>query len=159
VGRKFRTIDEWEIYVPGVDDGADRFDFDEEEAFTVELRFLSAREIKEYERILRKAKSQSEIAMVADEYARRMFVDNVRNVRNYAPRGVELTTAEEVWNDGEPDVINDITAAIRNRSRLEAGLVKKLRLESGTSCSPQSSSAGGDAPGATPPSTQTTQET
>ena len=159
MGRRFQQIEEWEIYVPGVDDDADRIDFEEDEAFTVELRFLSARQVKEYERILRKAKHKSEIPGLAEEYARRRFCDNVRNVRNYAPRGVDLTTAEEVWQEGEPAVINDINAAMQDRSRLEAGLAKKLRSASATSSSPPPSSVDGGAHDATTTSIPETRET
>lgn len=159
MGRKFSVIEEWEVYVPDVDDGADRAEFDEAEAFTVEIRYLTARDVKQYERILRTAKTRSEMDRVAEEYARRMFCDNVRNVRNYAPRGVDITTSEEVWNEGEPCVINDITRAMRERSRLEAGLAKKLRSQSATSSSGRPSNDDGGARGATQASSPTTQET
>lgn len=129
MARKFSMIEEWETYVPGIEESLDRSEYDEEDAFSVELRFLTARELKEYERMLHSITHKSQIRKAAAEYARKMFCDNVRNVRNYAPCGVDITTSDDLWNDGEPHVINDITAAMKDRSKLEEGLAKKLKSQ------------------------------
>lgn len=134
MARKFDAIDEWELYVPGIDNGAERQLFEDkpEEAFTVEIRHLSDREINQYERILYRVRNQGQVAEAAETFAKKLFCENVRNVKNYAPRGTGLTTSEEVWAAGEKCVVDDIVEAIRQRSRLEDGLAKKLRSRSAT---------------------------
>lgn len=158
MGRKFSSIDEWETYVPNVDGEQALYADDPDAAFTVELRFLTARELKEYEKILR-VQHASQIDAAAREYAKKLFCDNVRNVRNYAPRGEDLTTGEQLWEHGEPQVINDISKAMQDRSRLEAGLAKKLSSPSVSSSSPAPTSDGGNAHGVTVASTPPTRET
>jgi regulator of sigma D len=134
MARKFDAIDEWETYVVGTDNGSERELFEEhpEQALTCEVRHLSAREIDQYERILYRVRNQSQVGEAAATFAKKLFCENVRNVKNYAPRGVALESSEAVWADGEKCVIDDIVEALRQRSRLEDGLAKKLSSRSAT---------------------------
>jgi hypothetical protein len=159
VARKFSAIDDWETFVPDIDDERELYEENPEEAFTCEVRYLTAREVKEYDRVFRKARHESQIANLAEQYAKKIFCENIRNVRNYAPEGVELKTSEEVYDHGEPHVINKISEAIKDRSRLEAGLAKKLSSGSDSSYSHPRSKGAGVAQDVTPQSTQTTKAT
>jgi len=137
MARTFDALQEWETYVPAVDGdaGPERELYAEapDKALTCELRYLTAAQIKGYERVVfRNLKAANQVRDKGEELARRMFTENVRNVRNYAPNGRPLTTGDEVWDDGEPEVINDLSVAMQSRSRLEEGLGKRLSSRSVT---------------------------
>lgn len=127
MARVFDKVDEWEVYVPFCERAA--FVNDASEAFTVEIRFLVARERRELDRRIMAAveRDASGAAAVAEAMARRLFCENVRNIRNYSPNGTEIKTSELLFDEGEPDIVNEIEGAMRNRSLLDGGLAKKLR--------------------------------
>jgi len=159
MARRFNKISEWEVYVPDVGNERSVFAHTPEDAFTVEVRWLTARKAREFERLESPANDAQTVSEALQEAARQLFIQNVRGVKNYAPNGIELTTGEEVWEHGEPDVINDIAAAVRNRAYLDAGLGKVLGSRSSSSQTLQPGCVNGDVVGATRAEDQTTQAT
>lgn len=127
MARKFDAIEEWETYVPLCERQC--FAKTPNEAFTVEVRYLSARERRQLDTkiMVAAASDASDAHAVAERAAKGIFCSNVRNVRNYAPNGTPIETAEAFFDQGEADMVNEVEAAMRNRQVLDGGLAKKLR--------------------------------
>lgn len=153
MARIFDRINEWETYVPDIGNERALFASDPGNAFTVEIRYLNARAAKQYDRIWQRA-AVDDALIKADEADLRMFAENVRNVRNYAPNGEMISTGGQLWEQGERVVIADIQAAIQLRSRLDAGLEKKLNSRSSTPTALATARGNGPVVGATDLSAQ-----
>lgn len=161
MARHRMKIDEWELYVPNVDEGAERHLFQEkpDQAITMELRFLSKRERDYFQRIAQRAeKGPEERKKLFNEF-RRMLDENVRNIKNLTVEGgIPVTTGVDLFESDEEDIKSDVAEALMSIGSLEAGLVKKLSSPSASSFSRQTSNAGGDAQDATQQSNQDNQE-
>jgi len=125
---------EWQDFVPsayGI--RASLLDGTDPNPVTVEIRPLTAKQARTYERItvLKFRKSGEIDASNAEEVAKRIFTDNVRNVRNYSDRdGHPIESGEDLWDRGEQELVAEVNAAIKNLSELEAGRLDRLRSRS-----------------------------
>jgi len=136
MARKFSKIDEWELWVPPLDDEREIYKEDPTQAVTMELRFLTKEQRDYYQRIAERTRRSGAVKSADVQAIRQMFADNVRNVTNYEPAGEPVTDGADVFDaDGDQPMINAVTEALLLRSSLEAGLAKKLRLRSGSCAS------------------------
>jgi hypothetical protein len=157
MAREFLKIDEWEDWVPPLDGERDLYRHEPDEALVMELRFLSKEQREHYQRISEKFQRLGAAASRSDVRSmRQMFVDNVRNVRNYTVDGAPVTTGAELFDvNGDVLLIVAVTEALTLRSTLDRGLSKKLRSGSGITHSRRIPASDGGVPDATPPSTPT----
>lgn len=151
MARIFESIDEWEVYVPGIDGGRERelLADDPEHVLTMEIRFLSKAEKDAYARMARRIEKSKIPGRSEEEHIKRLFTEHVRNVKNYTFNGVPVTDGAELWEAGDSDIAADVVMALMDRSSLDKGLRKKLLSPSATSTLRQRTNAAGGAPGVT----------
>lgn len=133
MARHYQSIDEWELYVPGIDKGNERnlYQEDSPEAITLEIAHLSKIELKKYQKAAeRTAKAKGSVSDADENLIKDMFSDRVRNIKNYSIGEKQIETGLDLWEYGEQDIILDVTAALVNRQMLDGGLAKKLKLQS-----------------------------
>jgi hypothetical protein len=152
-------IGEWEEYVPNVEGQQELYIDEPDQAVTVEIKMLSKADRDKYERAMVRSKKRGGITDADTKLVQRMFENHVRNVRNYSVGGRPITTGLALYETDDLDIINDLALAIAKRSYLEKGLTKKLKSRCVSPSSPRPNRKNGGAPGVTPTSTQTTQET
>jgi len=151
------VLEEWEEYVPDVEGQRELFLDEPMEAVTVELRRVSKAELKRYHRASTRASNGGTLTDADLKLARDMFVDHVRNVKNYRIGGVAVLDGGELYDTDDIDLIRDISTALVNRGVLDKGLAKKLKPLCGSCCSGESAMIGG-VPLVTTQSVQTTPE-
>ena len=95
---------EWHRYVPRWD-GNDK----EENPISLEIHPLSLIELTKY----------GQIKINEMELGKKMFLDNVKNITNLKCNGKEVTKSEELWDIGILALINEITQAILDISKLQ----------------------------------------
>lgn len=155
MARHRTKIDEWEIYVPDVDDERHIYQEDPDQAITMEIRFLGKREIEYYQRIAEKAGKGPEQREKAKRAFKKMLDENVRNIKNLTINGGQpVSTGADLYESDEEDIKKSVAQALMDIGHLEAGLAKKLGTPSATSFSRQTSNADGDAQHATQESSQ-----
>ena len=114
--------EDWAEYTPEIDNNRD-----DPSPLTVELLPLSAEDYRRYTHspaaVLRKAVKDP--LGRADAIMATIFSERVRNVRNYSVNGRPITTGAELFRFGEPEVVDDVSTALKNASSLSAGLQKK----------------------------------
>ncbi len=57
----------------------------------------------------------------------KMFINNVGEVKNLTVEGKAITDAKLLYEEGPPELIEDVMQAIQDLSRLEEGDIKNLR--------------------------------
>jgi hypothetical protein len=161
MARIFESIEEWEVYVPGIDGGRERelLADDPDNALSMEIRFLSKSEKDAYARMARRVEKAKIPGRSEEEHIRRLFLEHVRNVRNYTFNGVPVLDGEAIWNASDSDLCADVVMALMDRSSLDKGLRKKLLSPSATSTSRQRTNADGGAPGVTGASVEASKAT
>ena len=145
-------IEEWERYVPDIDNERKLFEVSPNEALSAEVRHLSRSDREAYQRVFERGRSEMAIKADKDRSTaelRRMLSENVRGIVNYRFNGRDIITGADLFDCDEYDIVVDFTAAILNRGHLDRGLAKKLGSPSATSSPRPKSSAGGDAHSAT----------
>jgi len=154
MAREFIKIDEWEDWVPDLDDERDLYRSDPDDALVMELRFMTKEQREHYQRTAEKFKRMGASVSGSDKRAMRQMIDeNVRNVRNYVIAGEPVTTGGGLFDvNGDVLLIVAVTEALTLRSSLDRGLAKKLRSGSGITSSPRTPTRSDGAPDATPPS-------
>lgn len=80
-------------------------------------------------RKLLEGENDNEKAQISKEIAKQAFVDHIAYVKNYDvvdenDKKVKITTGEALYNDASKALINEITFAIENSSRLTEGQLK-----------------------------------
>lgn len=104
---------EWHRYIPKWDD-QDK----DENPIEMELHPLSQSDLSQYGRIGELLKKKNQDSYVS-ELSKKMFVDNVRNIKNLKCNGVEIKDSEALWNLGISQLINEINEAILDISKLQ----------------------------------------
>lgn len=152
------SIDLWEEYVPDVEGERELFIDEPDKAVTVEIRLVSRDELQQYVRRAERMKKTGRVTDSDERSAKDLFARHVRNVKNVTIDGKKITTGEELYDTNEMGLINDISSAFVVRSKLDAGLAKKLKRRSGSPSLRRQNNGDGDAQNATQQSTQTTKE-
>jgi hypothetical protein len=139
-------IEEWELYIPNVDDERYLFVENPDEAITMELKLMSKRERERFGMLAMKAdKGPIERAKMSREF-KKVFDEHVRNIKNLTINdGDPVTTGADLYESDEEDLKTDVTRALMQIGHLEAGLAKKLSSPSATSFSRQTRNADGGA--------------
>lgn len=158
MAREFVKIEDWEEWVPPFDGERDLYVSEPGEAVSMELRFLTKEQREHYQRISQKHQKMGGTPTRSDRRAmRQMFEENVRDIRNYVVDGAPVTTGAELYDvEGDSAMHVAVTAALFERSQLDAGLAKKLRSGSASLSSRRTTSDAGAAADATPGSQTTT---
>jgi hypothetical protein len=160
MARHRTTIEEWELYVPDVDEERQLFVEHPEQAITLEIKFLTKREREYFQRVAQRAAKGPEQRKRAEGELKRMLEDHVRDIKNVTiDDGAPVATGADLWESQEEDLKKDVAEALMSIGHLEAGLAKKLSTPSASLFSRQTKSAGGVAHAATPVSSQDRQET
>lgn len=157
MARNRTAIDEWELYVPGVDEGAERELYQERpnEAVTMELKFLTTRERNHFARVAARAEKGLKQRNRYERELKRLLVEHVRNIRNVTVDDVDpVTTGTDLWDSNEDDIKTDVAHALMDIGHLDAGLGKKLSSPSASLSSRQTGNAGGVARTATQQSSE-----
>jgi hypothetical protein len=118
---------EWVVYVPDIDDNRN-----DPDPLSVEILPLTAREMREIVNVeaMRGRKSGDTAAAIASAQ-RKQFVAHVRNVKGYSLGGRPVVEAQDLYDNGEPEVVSDVEAAIQNMSKLSEGDLGKLQARRG----------------------------
>lgn len=126
MSREYLRIDEWERWVPDLDDERKIAKDDPDKALSMELRFLTREERKRWQRMSRKALTGDISDDEADKSMRELFGTHVRAVQGYVYDGVPVTDGAELFDAAEEDLCQSVMVALMRRSSLEEGLAKKL---------------------------------
>lgn len=160
VARRFEgKLEDWIEYVPNLWGERELFDVDPDNAITMEIHHLSKADLNKYERMYMSAsKRGGNTTSREQEQLKELLKNNVRNIKNVdSPYdGEPITDGGELFERGEGDLVFEVTQALISRSKLEEGMVKKLRLRCVTSTLPRKASKGGDVQSVTQPSQKTT---
>lgn len=151
MGRHISAIDEWETYIPDIENERDLFERSPEESITMEIRFLTKDERSGLNEALEKTQKARGVSRIdAEKKIIRILDSAVRNIKNYSIDDIEIRTGEDLWgaadNAGEAPIMYDVILALISRASLDKGLAKKLAPPSVTSTAPRKECAGGGAP-------------
>lgn len=116
MARNIKRLD-WHLYIPKWD-GNDK----EIDPISLEIHPLSHRELSKYVNLSDDLKNKSPEMNL--EISKKIFVDNVRNVKNLKINDASITDSEPLWDFGISDpstslLINEISAAILDLSKLQ----------------------------------------
>jgi len=160
MARHRTTIEEWELYIPKVDDERELFASGDPEAITMEVKFLSKRRAEHYQRLARKMEKGPEHRKRWNTELRKMLVDHVRNITNVTvDDGAVVSNGGDLYDSKEEDLKTDVARALHEVGHLSEGLGKKLSTPSATSFSRQTNNADGGAQDATPQLKKESRET
>lgn len=121
MARNVEKLD-WVDYVP--ESYGNRSD---DEPVRMEVHFLSAREYRRYQGLLKIKQKKGVIDVVnQDEVNRKILSDNVRNVRNYRIGDSEISDGGDLWDHGEVDFVEELLEVVNDLSRLEEGQAKNF---------------------------------
>lgn len=124
--RNYSRLDEWELYIPDIDNGREVFKTNPEEVITCEIKHLTRRELQTYLKASKHVANSNTITPQDERMVEQMFSECVRNVQNYTMNGEQISDGKQLYDLGETDIIGDIAGAIVSRATLDAGLAKKL---------------------------------
>ena len=128
MGRHYAQINEWEVYVPDVDNERELFEETPDEALTVEVKHLSRKQLNDVLAASERTTKRNGKASKADEkLVEKMFRDNVRSVSNFTIGNESIETGAQLYEQGDPDLIADISKALVDRASLDKGLAKNLQ--------------------------------
>lgn len=129
MARKIDSAD-WFDYVPEAFGQRDGYlDGSDPNPITVEIHPISVASARAYERaqIVKFRKDGSMMTPNAEDIAKRAFLEHVRNVRNYVGKDdAPITTAEDLWEKGERELVVEIRKALEETATLEAGRLDRL---------------------------------
>lgn len=106
----------------------------DKEPVTLELRWLTAAEKREYEKaiVLRVGKDRQTIETPnTAKVAEKIVVENVVSVRNYEVNGKPITNGRELWDCEEKEITEEALKALQDTATLEAGRRDSLTSQSG----------------------------
>lgn len=128
-----QKIDDVLVYVPEWDGVREDFVSGKDlSPVEVELHALSASEMRHWKAkvVTRVTKNGRVENPNAEEIARALFTKNVRAVRNLSVNDVPIVTGEQLYDNGDPVLVNEIAEALGDWSQLEAGRRDRLRSQS-----------------------------
>lgn len=150
-------LDDWELFVPKWEGQRDAYAAGDDDAVTMEVRLITKEQRDSYQRNHAKMERMGAANAADRKIARDTVADNVRNIKNYTAEGVAVTEGGQLYDlPGMDALLLEAVEAITERSSLEAGLGKRLRLLSDSTQEGQTSKSSGDAADAIPASPQTT---
>lgn len=117
--------DEWRTYIFEAFDN--RLDPD---PVTMEIHWLSGQEYRKYRDKLKIRTGHGDVSTNQEQINRKLLANNVRNIKDYRINNKPITTGEELYDYGEPDVVDEILDVLTNISRLEDGELGKLNSQS-----------------------------
>ena len=111
-------------FVPDIDDNRDR---PEEEQIWAEILPMTGQELRNYQRVMMNVKAGSKLAFSkAEKVVRTIMVDRVVAIHNYSDiKGVAISDGEQVYERGEPAMVDALYAGLTEISSLKEGLRKK----------------------------------
>lgn len=110
MARNIKKLD-WHLYIPKWD-GNDK----DENPISVEVHPLNHFELQKYGKASEEAKKDPEYTL---NLAKKMFVDNVRNIKNLKVNDVSIETSDALWNLGISQIMNEISECILDLSKLQ----------------------------------------
>lgn len=159
MGLNLTKLDEWSLWVPDIDDARRAYADGDDSVVMMELRFLTKAQRDQCQRMLSRMGKNGASSSADESSLRRIFEDNVRNVRNVHEGDRAITTGGDLYDlDGMDAFLAMVFEALFHRASLEEGLAKKLRSPSASSLPVAKSSASGGAVVATHPSLPIMQE-
>ena len=106
------------------------------EPCTIHIKYLSNPQVRDYSVRLTKATRDTRTPEAAIERGldiqRQQFIENVVNVENYSLPDMQVTTAEQLYDNGEQTLIREILQAMEHIALLTAGQRKNLPGPSAT---------------------------
>ena len=108
------------VYIPELGDNRDQ---EESEQIAFEVLPMTGDELRAYQRTMVGVKPGSAQALKkAEQVVRRIISERVVSITNYADiKGNPITTGEELYDRGEPPMIDEIYDALSNISKLRGG--------------------------------------
>lgn len=123
------TKNKWYVYAPDVMVGeTNNRDLPESEQVTVEVHPLNNGESQHYQEMVKikgRPGKRDGFKLNSAEVRRKMFIDNVKNLKNLTLEGKAMDVAD-LYDEGQPEIVNDIIGAIEDISKLEEGERKNL---------------------------------
>jgi hypothetical protein len=118
------TEDEAVAFIP---DLGDNRDLPEEEQIWAEILPMTGQELRTYQRVMMNTKANSKLAFEkAEKVVRRIMKERVVAVHNYADiKDVPIEDGEQVYDRGEPEMVDALYTGLTQISTLKAGLRKK----------------------------------
>ena len=118
------TEDEAVEFVPDIDENRDMA---EDEQIFAEILPMTGQELRTYQRVMMNVKSGSKQAFdKAEKVVRRIMTERVVKVHNYHDiKGNPITDGEQVYDRGEPAMVDALYSGLTEISTLKAGLRKK----------------------------------
>ena len=104
---------EWHRYIPKWDN-----QHKDENSIELQIHPLSQVELSKYGRIGESLKKTNE-DNYANELSKKMFVDNVKDIKNLKCNGIEIKDSLSLWELGIASLNNEITEAILDISKLQ----------------------------------------
>lgn len=122
--RSYKGKNYWIEYTPDFELGdVSNRSLPKEERITVEIHPLSYGEQKSYAarvKMIGKAGKKG-FKFNTSEIDKSMFIENVRTVTNLSIDGDLVTTPDQLYEDGHPDLVSNIVDALQDISVLEEG--------------------------------------
>jgi len=111
-------------FIPDIEDNRDKPESDQVWA---EILPMTGQELRSYQRVMLNVKAGSKIAYAkAEKVVRSIMTDRVVTVHNYSDiKGVAISDGVQVYERGEPAMIDALYAGLTEISVLKEGLRKK----------------------------------
>lgn len=111
-------------FVPDIEDNRDR---PEEDQIWAEILPMTGQELRNYQRVMLNVKAGSKVAFAkAEKVVKSIMSDRVVAVHNYSDiKGVPISDGADVYDRGEPAMVDALYAGLTEISTLKDGLRKK----------------------------------
>lgn len=98
----------------------------------IEMRWLTAREIREYEgKLITKVRKDGEVKVPNKrDVERKLVADCVRSVENYDVGGTPITNGAELYDRGENEITAEVIGALLDTATMEGGRLDLLTSRS-----------------------------
>lgn len=114
------NIEDARVYIPELGDNREK---PEDEQTWCELLPMTGEEIRAYQRAMIGVKPESAQAMKkAEQVVKRVISERVVSITNYDDiKGKPITNGAELFERGEPEMVDELYDALKNISKLKAG--------------------------------------
>ena len=111
-------------FVPDIDDNREQ---DEDQQVWAEILPMTGRELRQYQKVMMNVKAGSKLAFEnAEKVLSRILSERVLAVHNYSDiKGAAIEDGLQVYERGEPAMVDALYAGLTEISTLKAGLRKK----------------------------------
>jgi len=121
MGRTVKRPEDWVRYTPEAFGNRD-----DDDPLTCEIHWLSGSEYRRYRRMIVLKQVHGETKTNIEQINKKILTENVRDIRGYEMAGIAIRSGADLFDHGEPDLVDEILDAVTNVSRLEDGLGKQL---------------------------------